>query len=115
MTVIAPYAESMPQLATYWPIAANDGYGGVTWGSPVTLMCRYQMKQTLVRAANGQEITSDTTVYVDNQFCEPKGYIALDDQRATPDPRNTNNARQIIAINSSPSLHGDEQLNWVLL
>lgn len=114
-TPLAPYIENMTQLATYWAPGTTDGYGGVTYQAAILIMCRWQSKETLVRSKDGQELTSDTTVYVDRPLLA-KGYIVLGDETAyTNDPFAVDDARQIISVNTSPSLSGDQQLNSVLL
>jgi hypothetical protein len=112
--MIAPFTDMMEQVATYWPPAGNDGYGGVRFGAPIVIACRYQTKQSVVRSQDGQEVTSDSTVYVDRALMA-KGYVALDDQSSTLDPLQADNARQIITTGRSPSLDADVELNVVYL
>lgn len=113
MTALPAFTDMMNQIATYWAPSGNDSFGGVTYAAPIIIMCRWQSKETLVRSQEGQEVTSDTTVYVDRPLLV-KGYIALDDQTEQSDPRTTN-ARQIISPDASPSLAADEQLYSVML
>lgn len=105
------YTRGMNQDATYWAPAGNDGYGGVLFAAPVAVKCRWQSKTTLTRG-DGQEVTSDTTVYVDREL-QAKGYIILGTS-ASNDPIAAG-ARQIITAQASPSLDATETLYSVLL
>ncbi len=111
--MIAPFTDMMPQVATYWAPLGNDGYGGTLFDVGILVMCRWQLKNQLVRSNEGQEVTSDTTVYVDRAL-DPKGYIVLGDETGSS-PSAVSDARQIITVGASPSLDGDQQLNVVYL
>lgn len=78
MPALTPYTDNMFQEATYWPPGVNDGFGGVTFGAPVLIMCRWQDNAVLFRDFQGREETSSAIVYP-SQPLEVRGYLALGD------------------------------------
>lgn len=56
--------HTLNQTATYWAPGVPDGFGGITWGPPQQLRCRWQQKQQLVRAKAGDERVSQAVVYM---------------------------------------------------
>jgi hypothetical protein len=117
---MAAYTTSMVQYATYWAPGANDGFGGVAYGAPVAIMCRWQDVAALVRSAQGQEVASSATVYVDRALL-PAGYLALGDHTGEVDsdgmldPLEVEGAKSIIQVGTSPSLDVALVLNKVWL
>ena len=112
--MIQPYTRNLHQDAMYWPPVGNDGFGGMTYGTPVLIKCRWQDRMTLVRDAEGKEVTSSAIVYAD-QALEVEGLLLLgatEWNEASP----PSNARQIIAFGASPSLRATLELNkaWML-
>ena len=61
---MASYQRHMREQITYWPPAANDGFGGRAYGPPEVRMCRWQDDAVLFRDAVGREVTSSSVVYV---------------------------------------------------
>lgn len=100
---MTPETRNMKQVATYWAPLANDGFGGMTFDSPITILCRWQNVAQLFRDTHGREVTSSSIVYP-NQELEVRGYLALGDQTATPDPRSLVDAEEIRQVGQSPSL-----------
>jgi hypothetical protein len=60
---VIPYTESMPDVCTYWPPGANDGFGALVFGPPQCLACRWQNVAQLFRTAEGREVVSQAVVY----------------------------------------------------
>lgn len=58
------YQRHMREQITYWPPAANDGFGGTGYGAAESRMCRWQDDAELFRDAQGREVTSQSIVYV---------------------------------------------------
>lgn len=110
---MTPYTRNMTQVATYWPPGANDGFGGVSYGAPVAIKCRWQDKAELFRDAEGQELTSSAVVYVDRPL-EAKGYLFEGDS-TDADPLSVDGAREVRQIGKSPSLKGSRVLHKVWL
>ena len=117
---MAAYTSGMVQYATYWAPGVNDGFGGVAYGAPVAIMCRWQDDAALVRSAQGQEVTSSAIVYVDRALL-PEGYLALGDHTSEVDsdgmldPLEVEGAHKIIQVGTSPSLDASLVLNKVWL
>jgi hypothetical protein len=112
--VPAAYTDDLNQTATYWAPSTLDAFGHPAFGSPITLACRWQQKHTLAKGQGNREIVSDTTVYVDQEL-GTQGWLALDDQTGTADPRTLAGAREILAVAQSPDLDNDEVLHKALL
>lgn len=103
-----PYVRNMRQTATYWPPAGNAPGGGVTFGAPVAIKCRWQDERELVRSADGQEVASSAIVYVDRELAD-KGYLYRGISAAAS-PLTVVGAREILARGSSPDLGGRVEL-----
>ena len=105
------YTRNMRQAATYWPPGQNDGFGGVTYGDPVPVQCRWEDKAEQFRDSEGEEATSSAVVYVDRQL-GLNGYIALGEYANGPIDAG---ARQIRQRFATPSLDGRRVLHKVML
>ena len=108
------YDQQMPQAALYWPPGVADGYGGYADGSPASVRVRWEDKSVLFIDPNGEERRSSSVVYV-NQEVIGGGHMtlsALDAAAATEDDltRARAGAREIIAVNKSPSISGDVEI-----
>lgn len=110
---MANYTRHMKQTATYWAPGVNDGFGGVSFSAPVTLLCRWQDKSELFRDAEAREFTSSAVVYP-VQPLERQGYLFLGIS-SEADPTSVDGAKEIRQIGSSPSLRNTETLNKVWL
>lgn len=106
-------SRAMKQLATYWPPAANDGFGSTGHGAPESLMVRWQDKAELFQDAEGQEVTSSAVVYSPEPL-ELEGYLFLGSS-VVADPRNVKGAKKIRQKGSSPNLRATQTLNKVWL
>ena len=59
------HTRNFYQDATYWTAGAKDLYGNPTWSSPVTVKCRWEDKQVKTIDFQGNEIISNSIVYLD--------------------------------------------------
>ena len=97
--------EYMKQTATYWGPMVNDGYGGGTFPSPVSISCRWQDDNQKAVDAEGNEFMSVSTVYPD-QTLELGGWLYLGTS-TDADPRNVSGANEIKQYREMPDLSGD--------
>lgn len=105
------YTRNMPNKATYWPPGSNDGFGGTSYGSPITIPCRWQYQQTLFRDNQGREVVSEAVVYVGAPL-KNGGMLARGEfKSATVDT----SALEIRAVQESPNLSGTFSLHKVTL
>jgi len=104
----------MNQQATYWAPLANDGFGGMTFDTPILIMCRWQNDAVLFRDTHGREVTSSSIVYPDQELAV-RGYLALGDQTVTLDPRSLVEAGEIRQLGQSPSLDATRVLHKVFV
>ena len=107
------YARHMSQNATYWSPAGNDGFGGVSYGAPVTLSCRWQDSAVLFRDSKAREATSSAIVYTDSPVSN-QGYLFLGTS-VEVDPTEVAGAFEIRQNSKSPSLSGQITLHKVFL
>lgn len=108
------YIRNFNQVVTYWARGISDGYGLLTYASPILIMCRWEDKRVLFRDVQARESVSEAIVYVDRQL-SLGDYLAQDDQTAIASPINFNPAREVRSLNMSPSLDGTEILYKVIL
>jgi hypothetical protein len=107
------FQRNMAQVATYWPPAANDGFGGTEFDQPRQIKCRWQDDAVMFRDAQGREHVSQSIVYP----AEPLalgGYLLLGTSSAN-DPRTVEGALEIRQRSQSPNLGQTLTLNKVYL
>ena len=100
---MAIYARNMNQAATYFPPNGQNGFGDLAFGSPVSVMTRWQDKADLFRDTQGREVMSTAVVYV-SQLVEVGGRLGLG---SLVDPQDALEVRQ---AGSSPDLRNDNVL-----
>jgi hypothetical protein len=61
-------ADNLNQKLTYWAPGELDGFGNPVWLAPVVIKCRWQDKQQLIRAKDGQEKVSAAQVWSEQVF-----------------------------------------------
>jgi len=105
------YTRNMTEDATYWPPGQNDGFGGVGYGSPVSLKVRWQDKSDLFRDSEGREVVSSAIVYTSQPVENTGKLLRAVSVSATP----PTGALEIRNHGQSPSLDGSLQLNKVWL
>lgn len=108
-----PYTNNMRQTATYWPPGNNDGYGGITYSAPRSILTRWQDVAELFRDPEGNEVSSSAVVYVASPV-SIKGYLYLGISIAT-DPQLVDGAREIRQAAISPDLTQTRALHKVWL
>lgn len=57
---------SFPQTATYWEVTGNDGFGGKTFSTPVSLNVRWQDVNEKFVNANAEEVVSMSKVFLED-------------------------------------------------
>ncbi len=57
------YLALLTDTVTYWAPATPDGYGGMTFATPVQIVARYQNCVTNEQDGNGEEFVSSAIVY----------------------------------------------------
>ena len=105
------YTRNMRQKATYWPPLTSDGFGGLTYGEPVVIACRWQDKADLFRNNEGREMTSSSVVYTDRPL-QVTGMIAEGEFTAS---NPVESAKEIRQKGRSPNLRNTVELNKVWL
>lgn len=105
------YARNMNQDVTYWPPGVSDGFGGNGYGSPVAIKARWQDKAVLFRDSEGREVTSDAVVYVSHEVLNTGKLFLGVSVASLP----VAGAKEIRAVQKSPSLNTDETLIKVML
>lgn len=101
------YSRHMKDDATFWPKDGNDGFGGVEYGAPIVVKCRWQDQQVLARDAEGNEFTSSAIVYTD-QALSAEGRLARGEfADATP----VDSSREVRQVGESPNLRQTTELH----
>jgi hypothetical protein len=97
------------QDAWYWAAseASNNGFGK-TYGTPELIKCRWDDKVELIRASNGEEITSSAQILV-VQDVEVDSYIQLAEPGDTTPPSSINDAWMIRRIDKNPLFRATDQ------
>ena len=112
----------LKETCTYWPTVA-DGYGGVEFGAPVAVACRWEDKAELFVDDTGREAVSRAVVYVDTDL-EVGGYLARGDYSASTSTTTTGEepsftppeeARPIRKFDKLPNLRYTEYLRTAWL
>lgn len=104
--VAAYYDHNMRESVTFWPKAANDGFGGLTYGDPRVILARWQDSVEVVTDAQGRQVASSATVYLAEDI-EEEGLILRGESYDDPPA----DVQEIIAVARSPSL--DQQYTLI--
>jgi hypothetical protein len=110
--MVADWTRGMSQQATYWEPGSVDAFGRRTFTTdPVLVACRWQDQENMIRTPQGNEIVTDSVVYV-GQVVAEGGRLALGDftEDAYGDPADVPGAREIRRVATSPSLDATRQL-----
>ena len=94
------------QNVTYWSPGSNDGFGGVTFGTPVTVKGRWEDKAVLFIDASGNEVTSIAKIYLGIDVVL-KGYL-FEGETTAANPNTVSNAREIRSFRRIPNLKATE-------
>jgi hypothetical protein len=76
MSITSFLSKTCVQTAVYWGSPTNDGYGGKTFAAPIEIFCRWEDRNEIFIAANGDEAVSKSVVYVLLDL-ENEGYLYL--------------------------------------
>ena len=68
---------------THWPVTGTDGYGGFTYGTPISLKGRWEDKNELFVTPENEEVMSSAIVYL-NTDISPGDYLAQGDHATVP-------------------------------
>lgn len=104
------FSRARTQKATYWAKAADDGYGGSAFGTPVVLTVRWEERSEDVASGTGELIRSHSVVWSENRLQEG-GYLFLGESiEANPtivtDASGNQTAYPIRRIRSIPTVRG---------
>ena len=91
----------LPHKITRWT-TTPDGYGGVTFGTPIVLNGRWEDKNIQFRTPKGTEATSDAIVYLNNDV-DLDDYLFLGDSDVA-DPTTLSGAKEVRKFNKTPDL-----------
>lgn len=67
---------SLNQKAVYWGTPVTDGYGKLTFGTPVEVDVRWEAKMELFLSFNGKEELSQAIIYSETDM-DVDGYLYL--------------------------------------
>ena len=68
------YQGLLTQTLTYWSPSSQDGFGGISYSTPVTIKGRYQEENDTYNDFEGEEFISNAVVYT-NQELGHNGWI----------------------------------------
>lgn len=95
------------QTAVYWGNPASDGYGKLTFDTPIEISCRWDHKTRVLVNTAGKEVVSRAEVLVTQELDE-EGFLflgSLDDlpqRHATSDPMKVSGAYEIKVFTKNP-------------
>jgi len=87
------YFNLLTDVATHWTSGQNDGYGGVTYSTPVQLFVRWEDKEDLHQDMEGEEFISSAIVYTSTELSN-NDWLYLGTS-AQANPQNQNGAYRI--------------------
>ena len=70
------YSSLLTQTATYWSPSTPDGFGGMAFAAPTTLLCRWQSTTDIFQDTDGEEFVSDAVIYTTSALVE-NGWLYL--------------------------------------
>ena len=96
--------RNLKQDITSWTVT-DDGYGGWTYGTPVTFKGRWEDRQTTFRDAEGEEVVSNAIVYLIQDVAI--GDFLFEGETVAADPT-TVGAQRVRQFNKIPNLRKTE-------
>lgn len=105
--------KNLFQTATYWGNPVANGYGGYTFDSPITISCRWILKQELFRDAKGKERVSAAIVLL-GQDVDLDGYLYLGTATES-NPKDISGSYIIKSFAKIPNMKADAFLRKVWL
>ena len=109
--------RTMKQKAVYWAPLTLDDFGKPTWRTPVEIDCRWTDQQEEFINPNGERQLSRAKLIVDRDL-EVKGVVwqgRLVDVSDLDDPKNNDNAWEIMAFRKTADFKGRKYLRQVYL
>lgn len=91
---------SLPEVVTIWNEIANDGFGNITYSTPVTVDARIAFKTTKTTDSNGDDFISQSVAYVESDVAQI-GSQVLFGTSVSADP--DSGANDVRLISSTPS------------
>lgn len=71
------WADMLPHTITVEPFTGTDVFGGYTYGAAQTYSARVQGRTRLVTTREGEEKTSNVTIYVSGSGIGPQDRVTL--------------------------------------
>lgn len=105
--------RNLKQHLTHWEVT-SDGYGGFTFGTPTTYLCRWEDKNVLFTNELGEEVVSSAVVLLDTSL-SVGDYVALGDNTGVSDPTTLSDAHRIRQKNRVTDLRNVTSLHKVFL
>ena len=96
---------------TKWSAGSTDIYGNPTWSSPITLKCRWEDKQIKTKDFQGNDIISNSIVYV-NEDLSFGDYIYLGVSTASSPPAA---AKEVRNFSKTPNINATSYERKVIL
>lgn len=56
--------DKLNQVCTYWEPGEEDMFGNPSWSAPQVLACRWEDKQKLIRDKTGEQVVSQSEVWI---------------------------------------------------
>lgn len=110
--------RGLNQAAVYWSPGSEDGFGRISFGTPVQIRCHWEDMQEEVRTRTGEQLVSRAFVVVDRDL-EEGGFLYLgtlrDANAAGSDPQDINAAHKIIKAGGVPTFRGKLKASSVWL
>jgi hypothetical protein len=100
------------QKIVYWGSPVPDGVGGYTFADPIEVNGRWEDAQKLFRDASGNEVVSDSIVYL-GQDVVNKGWLWLGEiadlnSSDQDNPELLSGAKEIRSFSKIPNLKADD-------
>lgn len=104
-----------PHTATYWAVGSLNKFGELSYGSPNTFSCHYQDKVNLIVSDDGQELVSNSVLYVDGEPSVGKDdYVYLGTSIESSPPKD-NGAYRVLSVKKTYSVDGTQVLGAIYL
>ncbi len=98
--------RNLEQKVTKWTVS-TDGFGGFTYGAPITFDCRWEDRETTFRDDEGNEQVSNVIVYLEKDVAIGD-YIAEGEYDATVTDPTTVGGKRVRQFNKIPNLRNTE-------
>ena len=100
------FPRGLKQTATHWSPGVPDGYGGSTYGAPVSMVCKWEERAVLFRDDKGDETISKAVVFLPSDV-GIGDYLFLGES-VVADPT-TIDAHEVRQFSSIPDLRNAKQ------